>query len=128
MPFRSNRRPQRVNVSAYLLTVIPSLVSGCVAELQVYVPVLTRFSPALAVGGSLVGLVVDITPKGMGELLSAAAALFTQIMAFSEMFTKVMIIAAKKIPSSEGPLWILFDYCIEPLQPFNWVNSLNNKG
>ena len=97
MKKRQNRSTNSVllTISVRISTISPLLARG-IAELQVDVPVLASLGPVLAVGSSLVGFVVDLSAKGVSELLCTAAALLAKVMALPEMLHEVLIIAVER--------------------------------
>lgn len=64
----------------------------CKAKLKVNLPVLACLGPAAAVASCFMSLEVDLGAEGMGELLSAAAALLTQEVLLPEVLTQVGIV------------------------------------
>lgn len=61
--------------------------------MQIDLAVLAGLSAAPAVAGCLVGLEVDLSAEGMGELLGTAAALLAQEVLLPEVLTQISIVA-----------------------------------
>ncbi len=74
-------------------TVISSLLSGCIVELNVDLAILPCLSPVFAVGSSFVSLIVNLCAESVSELFCIAAALLAEIMAISEVLAQVRVVA-----------------------------------